>query len=165
MTTDDLIADIIRREAGFVNDPLDSGGPTNWGITKATLARWRNRRVTTAEVQALTREEAADIYRRQYIEQPGFLTLPDPLRAQVVDFGVNAGPAQATRVLQRVVGVTDDGICGPRTLAAVAGCDPEQVALQVWRGRIRFYAHLVALRPTQQRYIDGWLNRCWELQP
>lgn len=165
MTADDLIADIIRREGGYVNDPLDSGGPTNWGVTKATLTRWRKRRVTTADVQALTQEEAADIYRMLYIEQPGYATLPEPLRTQVVDFGVNAGTAQATRTLQRVLGVIPDGICGPATRAAVAERDAADVALRLWRARVHFYAHLVALRPTQARFIDGWLNRCWELQP
>jgi lysozyme family protein len=165
MTADALIADIIRREGGFVDDPDDAGGATKYGITKATLSRWRQRRVTTAEVAALTVEEATDIYRAQYIDQPGFASLPEPLRAQVVDFGVNAGPAQATRLLQRAVGVREDGMLGPVTRAALAARDLDAVHLDVWRQRVRFYAHLVAQRPTQVKFLDGWLNRCWEMQP
>lgn len=165
MTTADLITGIIEREGSFVNDPDDSGGPTKYGVTKATLARWRKRRVTTAEVAALTKDEARDIYQALYIDQPGFAGIPEPLLTQVVDFGVNAGTSQATRTLQLVLGVTQDGICGPKTRAAAAKRGAGDVALQLWRARIHFYAHLVAQRPTQEKFIDGWLNRCWELQP
>lgn len=165
MTTDDLIDGIIKREGGFVNDPDDPGGPTCWGITKATLARWRKRRVTTAEVRDLTKDEARAIYRAQYIDQPGFGAFAEPLRLQVVDFGVNAGTAQAARCLQRVVGVSEDGIVGPVTRAAVERVGYDRAALLLWRERVRFYAHLVALRPVQRKFLDGWLNRCWELQP
>ena len=164
-TADDLIADIIRREGGYVNDPVDRGGATNHGITRSTLAQWRGRPVTVAEVKALTAEEAAQIYQVQYLDQPGYGTLPEPLRAQVVDCGVNLGQAQATRLLQRVVGVTEDGKLGPKTRAAIAAMDVRAVALGMWRQRVRFYEHLVAVRPSQQRFLDGWLNRCWELQP
>ena len=36
MTKDEIIDEIIQREAGYVNHPADRGGPTNWGITAKT---------------------------------------------------------------------------------------------------------------------------------
>jgi len=41
------------------------------------------------------------------------------LRALVVDAGVNHGVRRAAKWLQRAAGVEEDGIVGPRTLAAV----------------------------------------------
>ena len=165
-TVDALIEDVITREGGFVDHAFDRGGPTKFGITKATLSRWRGRAMTTADVKALDAGEARDIYQALYVDQPVFATLPEPLRTQVVDFGVHSGPAQAVRALQRVLGERDDGILGPVTRAALAGQDVTRVAREVWQARVRFLAHVIAVRPTTSTpFIDGWLNRCFELQP
>lgn len=165
MTADELIDGIIHREGGFVDHPRDTAGPTKYGITKGTLTRWRDRLVTTADVKALDVDEARDIYRAMYLVDPKFDILAEPLRLQVVDFGVNAGTHQATKTLQRVLGVTADGVIGPKTRAAIDACDPVAAARTFWQERIRFYGHLVAVRPNQLVFLDGWLNRCFELQP
>jgi lysozyme family protein len=148
-----------------VDHPHDRGGATKFGITKATLARWRGRLVTTADVRGLDVGEARDIYRVLYVAQPGFDAVPEPLRTQLVDWGVHSGPAQAIRGLQRVLRVPQDGVLGPQTRAALADADVAAVAREVWQARVRFVAHVVALRPTQATFLDGWLNRCFELQP
>jgi lysozyme family protein len=165
MTTDELIEEVIAREGGFVDHPSDRQGATKFGISKATLGRWRGRITTTADVRGLDVGEARDIYRVLYVSQPGFADLPEPLRTQLVDFGVHSGPAQAVRALQRVLSVTADGVMGPQTRAALAGADIAQVTRELWQARVRFLAHLVAMRPTQEVFLDGWLNRCFELQP
>jgi lysozyme family protein len=165
MTVDDLITEILEREGGFVNHKDDRGGPTKYGITKGTLARWRGRHVTVDDVKALDIGEARDIYRSQYVSGPGFESLPEPLRSHVVDFGVNAGPHMATKTLQRVVGVKDDGVLGPQTRAALASADIAEVTRRFWQERIRYYGHLVALRPANATFLDGWLNRCFAMWP
>jgi len=166
VTVEELIEDVIAREGGYVDHPADRGGPTKFGITRATLSRWRGAHVTSAAVKALDVSEARDIYATQYVEQPGFATLPDPLRVQLVDFGVHSGPAQAVRALQRVLQVTADGVLGPVTRAALVDEDIPRIAREVWQARVRHLAHVIALRPTHSApFIDGWLNRCFELQP
>lgn len=165
MTVDKLIDEIITREGGFSDHKHDSGGATKFGITKATLARWRNCPTTTADVKALDVGEAREIYHALYVVNPGFTVLPDPLRAHVVDFGVNAGPHQATRTLQRALGVTDDGVLGPKTRAAIAAADIKAITRTFWQERVRFYIHLVGMRPTQLVFANGWLNRCFGMWP
>jgi lysozyme family protein len=165
VTADTLIDDIILREGGYVDHPADKGGPTKYGITRATLSRWRGHHVTAAAVQALTIEEARDIYVTWYIEQPGFIALAEPLRGQVVDFGVTSSPVQAVKTLQRVVGAKADGILGPRTRAAVEALNIHDVTRRYWQERVRFYAHIAALRPAQFVFLDGWLNRCFGMMP
>jgi lysozyme family protein len=166
MHVDALIDEIIQREGGFVDHPSDRGGPTKYGITKGTLYRWREQPVTTADVRNLDESEARDIYRAQYIEQPGFASLPEPLRTHVVDFGVNAGPAQSVRTLQRALGnVTVDGVLGPETRRAIEAADRVVLVRHFWQERIRYYGHLVAVRPNQAVFLDGWLNRCFGMWP
>jgi lysozyme family protein len=65
-----MIHDVIRREGGFVDHPADRGGPTKFGITQKTLSRALGRQATTEDVRRLTREIAAEIYRRTYYTNP-----------------------------------------------------------------------------------------------
>lgn len=108
MTIQQIIADVIRREGDkFTNNPVDKGGPTKFGITAATLGKFRElgRPATVAEVKALERPEAERIYYRVFVIESGFHLVPgETLRAQLVDFGVNSGPARAVRWLQRAIG-------------------------------------------------------------
>lgn len=57
------LALVLLNEGGWSNDPRDSGRATNRGITLATLAAWRKRPVSKAEVRALSAAEASAIYR------------------------------------------------------------------------------------------------------
>ncbi len=69
-SVDAMIDDVIRREGGFVDHPADRGGPTKFGITQAALARYLGRAVTAAEVDALSPDQAKQIYRRDYYQAP-----------------------------------------------------------------------------------------------
>ena len=110
---------VFGHEGGYVNRASDRGGPTKYGITIATLRAWRGRAVSASDVKALTREEAADIYRQGYWTQSGGHILPEGLDYAAFDFGVNSGPSRAVRYLQKVVGTKVDGSIGPMTMAAV----------------------------------------------
>ena len=79
MTSDQILDDVIRREGSYVHDPQDRGGPTKYGITQRTLRAWRGQAVTAEDVRQVTRDEARAIYRRRYVDDPGFARLPDPL--------------------------------------------------------------------------------------
>ena len=97
---------MFGHEGGYVNNPKDPGGATKYGITHRTLAADRGvRSVTPAQVEALSKEEAAEIYRRSYWVQSGGDLLPVGIDFMAFDYGVNSGPAQAVKSLQRVVGV------------------------------------------------------------
>lgn len=107
-------------EGGYVNAKTDAGGPTKYGITHKTLAAHRGVNFVTAEqVKNMTKKEAEDIYRASYWRQSGGDLLPVGLDYAAFDFGVNSGPATAVKSLQRVVGVTPDGIVGAMTIDAV----------------------------------------------
>lgn len=107
-------------EGAYSNVKTDRGGPTKYGITHKTLAAHRGVPVVSAvQVQGMSREEAADIYRRSYWGQAGGDLLPPGLDYAAFDFAVNSGPARAVKTLQRVLRVREDGQFGEQTLAAV----------------------------------------------
>lgn len=166
MSTIDTIFDaIIRREGGYVNHPADQGGPTNFGITAQTLGTWRKlgRPATAAEVQALTETEARAIYRQQYVTGPGFDAVTHPaLLHLLVDSAVHSGPKRAVQWLQLALGVTADGIIGPKTRAALAAADQGALYRKVLGQRLRYLGRLITNDPKQSAFAAGWMNRMAE---
>lgn len=128
MTVDEMIDGILDREGGYVNHPSDPGGATNFGITQA-VARANGYQ---GHMRDLPKTTARAIYRREYVEKPGFLGIAeiDPLVAEeLIDSGVNAGPARAKLWFQQALNVlnrrgadypdiAEDGVIGKGTLAA-----------------------------------------------
>ena len=165
MTDEDILSVVIRREGGgaYTNDPADRGGPTRWGVTQATLAGWRGHPVSAAEVEALSEDEAKAIYRAEYLQRPGLsLIVNDALRALVFDAAVNHGPHQAIELLQRALGIREDGIIGSVTLAALPHLDAQRLGMKFLHQRAVCYARIVQHDPTQARFLAGWTNRIWE---
>ena len=160
MTTDQILDEVIRREGGYVHDPADRGGPTKYGITQRTLRAWRGQAVTAADVRRLTKDEARAIYRRRYVDAPGFATLPDPLRAQVIDDAVLSGPRQAVKDLQRAIGgIRADGRLGPQTRTALRQQGVAAVHARLIQVRAARIGRIVQRRPDQARFLTGWLAR------
>ena len=163
MTNDTILDAVIAREGGYVNNPADAGGPTNFGITLATLAAYRGRPATADDVRALTEAEAREIYRVRYIDGPGYGAIADDdLRALVVDCAVNHGSGRATRWLQAAAGVSPDGILGPATRAAVGVSNARELRARVTAARARAYGHLITRDPAQSVFAAGWLDRLAE---
>lgn len=176
----DLITEILRKEGStYTDNPADSGGPTKYGITQETLARHRGRATTAAEVMRLTEAEAREIYFARYVVAPGYqpvLALSPSIGEELVDTGVNAGPARATQFLQRALNALNrqgkdyadikvDGECGPGTVTALRkflarrGREGETVllrALNCLQGE--FYIDLAERRPKDETFLYGWLK-------
>jgi lysozyme family protein len=127
MTEIDILDGILAREGGHrpeVERPNGSVDPeTLYGITWDTYQRYIRRvtglSATREGFRALPLDTARAIYRLFYIEEPGFThaNIPfEPLRVQLIDFGVNSGPARAIRWLQRVIYVEPTGTLNDKTL-------------------------------------------------
>ncbi len=129
MTEDEILSTILKNEGGFKNDPEDPADPTNFGITAAVAGEWLKlgRRADAVEMQTLVTEDVAKaIYRKRYIEDPGFTreNIPfEPLRRQLVDLGVNSGPSRAIRLLQRVLRVPVTGTLDHATILTLTNPD------------------------------------------
>lgn len=143
---------ILRIEGGYVCDPTDPGGETSMGISR--------RAYPGEDIENMTRERAAEIYRRDYWDACRCGELPPGIDLVVFDAAVNHGVYRAVYVLQRTLGVTKDGQVGPETLrAAVAAHVPAIVCHYLVR-RAREYVALLAF----SRFGEGWLSRLFQLQ-
>lgn len=144
---DQFIGRVLSHEGGYVNDPKDPGGETQWGISKRSYPQ--------LNIRALTREDAVEIYRRDFWARVQGDKLPQAFAFQALDAAVNHGIGNAVRWLQRAAGVADDGIIGPATLAAVARAQPADLVLLFNAERLEFYAKL----GTFDTFGRGWTRR------
>lgn len=142
---------VIAHEGGYVNDPRDAGGETHWGVTKRT-ARANG---YTGDMRDMTRDDAFDIYYSAFWLRYHCDDLPKPLAFQFFDACVNHGFGNAARMLQRAVGVVDDGVIGKITLSAVSGCSNTELVLHFNAERLRFYTNLKSFAT----FGRGWTRR------
>lgn len=160
---DRLIEAVIEREGGYVDHPNDRGGPTKYGITRATLAAWVGRRVTADEVAAITKDVAAAIYYRVYYARPGIARLPEQLRPIVFDMAVQHDPERAIKILQKLISrftpIEIDGIIGPQTLAGIEMAMASTFINALVAARLDFYLRIVARDKSQRVFLNGWINR------
>jgi len=174
----ELAEEIVAREGGFVNDPHDPGGPTNFGVTIHTMRRLGldltgDNAVTIDDVRAMTRAQAVEIFLEHYYERPRIGALPEVLQPPVFDMYVNAG-SNAVRILQRLsidmgYDIDVDGAIGPQTVRAAqaaAQSAPEHIADAYGIARRDYYYHLADRRPASRRYArrrdggkGGWILR------
>lgn len=159
-TFDRVMPDVFTHEGGYVDHPKDPGGATNHGITHKTLAAWRGKPVTKADVRNLSRAEAALIYRAQYWRPIRGDELPAGLDYALFDFAINSGPARAVKTLQRIVGVPADGIMGAITLDAVSKRSPADLINALCDARLAFLKGLKGW-PT---FGKGWGRRVAEVR-
>ena len=176
-----IAEDIIRREGGYVNDPDDPGGATNYGVTVHTMRRLGldldgDGDVDAADVRQLSRGQAVEIFLTHYYHRPRIANLPEKLRASVFDMYVNAG-AHAVRILQRLfnemrIECAVDGVIGPQTIAAAeraAAAAPDHLADAYGIARRNYYYALADRRPASRKYArrrdggkGGWIRRAEE---
>lgn len=147
---------VFAREAGYVNDPDDSGGPTNMGCTIATLSSWRGTEVTAQDVKDLTKDEARAIFLARYWQAVRGDQLPSGIDIYVGDMAILQGPGSAARILQQVVHTENDGFIGPKTIEACRKLAPMQVLLDLHDARMEYLEG----RPKWDKYGKGWSNRC-----
>jgi lysozyme family protein len=150
MSFDRAIPLVLKFEGGYVNDLRDPGGETNWGISK--------RAYPDLDIRGLTEAQARAIYRRDYWQPLRCDDIPWPLSLAVFDAGVNQGLQAATTMLQRVVGVTQDGRLGPVTLRAVNRAGPDATANYLTERALRYQG-----TRNFDRFGRGWLRRIFHL--
>jgi lysozyme family protein len=150
-----VMTEEFRHEGGYVDHPKDPGGATNMGITLATLSDHRKRKVTKAEVRALTKEEASEIYRLRYWSPIRGDDLPAGIDLATMDATVNSGLGRGPKWTQKALGVAQDGHIGPATLKAARASDPVAVIKAACAARMGF---LRGLR-TWGTFGRGWSRR------
>ena len=147
---------ILHHEGGYVNDPDDPGGETNFGIAK--------RSHPDVDIANLTKDGAKEIYKEHYWDKNKVESLSEELRHIYFDMCVNQGRGRAVKILQRAANgkgaeLKVDGGMGPKTIAAMEGVELDRVRAY----RIKYYADLVTRKPDLEKFYFGWFRRALEV--
>jgi lysozyme family protein len=151
---DDAIAFVLEQEGGLTDDPNDPGGVTKFGISKKAYPN--------LDIRNLTVAEAMDIYKRDYWAPCKCDELPREFAISLFDCAVNQGTQTAICIMQRALKVKDDGIIGPKTLAAAHAAQPRAMRLALAE-RLAAYARLMAAKPNLLVFAINWSFRVLSL--
>ena len=150
---------LLKHEGGYVNHPADPGGMTNLGVTKTVWEEWVGHPVDEKQMRALTPELVAPLYKKKYWDKVCGDELPTGVDLAVFDLAVNSGPGRAAKMLQKVLGVAQDGAIGPQTLLKAVNVDSSKLVADYNAQRLAF---LMAL-PQWDTFGKGWGRRVAEV--
>lgn len=157
MKFEDAINYVLQWEGGYSNDQNDLGSETNWGISK--------RSHPNIDIKSLTREQAIEIYRKEYWEPYLFEKIVDEkITRKFFDMSINLGISQATLIMQESLNLfhrnlKEDGIFGEDTLLQINMTQPQSLITAIISKLDSFYRQVVKDNPSQQKYLAGWLWR------
>ncbi len=168
------IPTVLRREGGFVNDPNDPGGATNYGVS----LRWLKAQGLFDElviedgdlthdqvmvIRKMTQSDATAFYRQYWWDKYNYgAILPQMVATKILDMAVNLGAPRAHRMVQNAVNVTQDGVIGPKTLTLINSLNSMTLILNLQALQAQFYRNLVAANPARAEFLNGWLNRSYD---
>ena len=154
MTFDEAFDALLKHEGGFSDHAADPGGKTRFGVTEAVARREGYR----GDMRDYPLDEAKRVYQKLYWNALRLDDLRSEFRFDLFDAGVNSGVAQTVRWMQRIVGVTADGLLGPRTLSAVNNSDAAKFLAKFNGQRLLFMTSL----STWPSFGRGWARRIAE---
>jgi lysozyme family protein len=150
---------VMKHEGGYVNDPKDIGGETKYGISK--------RSYPNLNIKDLTRDQACKIYFVDFWMKAKCEQIVDEnIATKFFDLAVHTGIPQAVKLIQRALRsageqVIEDEIIGVITLQAINKADPTDLLAALKSEAAGYYRLIAQTNPSQQKFIEGWLNRAY----
>lgn len=168
---DICIVHVLASEGGYVNDPKDAGGETNFGISKRFCDQHKNDPLCLIPLKELTKELASKIYKKYFWDSVKIDLINDVrLAFKLFDFGVNAGSGTSVQLLQKTYNknfqpgyIAADGLLGDKSADAINGIDAKTLVNLFIDEIIYHYKQIVLKNPSQSRFINGWTTRARRL--
>jgi len=161
---------VLKHEGGYTANRNDRGNYTSkgklagtkYGISARVYESAVGKEPTAKDIKNLTKEEAKEIYRTEYVRPitDNLGVKPtSPVFPQVLDMAINHGYSGAVAIVQRALGVKVDGKAGPATQTALQNADLTQLNDSLVDQRIAEYERIVKSDPAQKTFEKGWAKR------
>lgn len=156
---------LLKHEGGYVNDPVDPGGATNLGVTfrvwlKNGYDKDGDGDIDVSDLKKITPADAMMIAKKLYWDKIRGDSICSQSVAEILfDWAYNSGPITASKQIQKIIGVKQDGIIGPITVATINFQNAKELFEKIKKARIQFYENIVKNKPSQAKFLKGWKNR------
>lgn len=178
---------ILAHEGGYGNDPADSGGATNKGITIATFRAVFGKNKTVNDLKRMTDAQWDTVFKTLFWNKiQGDKITSEAIADQIVNFAWGSGVTRAVKYAQGILMIDADGVCGNMTVNALNRYDPRRFVLDYGNAYRRYLMQIAGIRPTDanmklartnprlininastdkdRKFIRGWLNRVNDLE-
>ena len=164
-----ILAPFVKKwEGGFVNNPTDKGGATNMGVTITTFEAYCRKkeypRPTVERLKRLTDKEWMDVLKTMYWDRWKADAILSQKVANILVDWVWCSGSHGIFIPQRLLGIKADGIVGEKTIHALNAQKPDKFFQAVFDARKRFLNDITISRPTNKRFLKGWLNRLEDIK-
>jgi lysozyme family protein len=156
---------LLRLEGGYVNHPLDKGGPTKYGVILSIWQEYGQDKdgdgdIDAEDIKLLNENDAHYIAKKVFWD----FFLADAIANQslaefIVDWGYHSGRRTIAKIVQRLLRVEIDGIVGLKTLAAINSADAAKFFDVLVVERKVFLNNIIKREPNQVVFYNGWMNR------
>ena len=163
---------VFRSEGGYVNDPRDPGGETNYGISQrffCTIDYVNPEGIRILSVKDLSKDDCIRIYKTYWWDDQRYNEFTNQLLAtKLFDTAVNIGKMPCARILQRscnkllsphVQLLVVDGVIGDNTIQTANRLNGYQIVVNIRDYLINYYLDLIENNPRLEVYKKGWLKR------
>jgi lysozyme family protein len=176
---ENAIGVVLAHEGGYVNNPADPGGATNYGVSLRYLVSCgglkahpsidlnHDGRIDYLDIKAMSRDDAIAIYKKDWwdVDHYGDI-VNDTCATKVFDLSVNMGHVRAHKLAQMAClacgkTISPDGVLGPASIAAINSCDSGCFLFHIRDQAAQFYRTLASHNPAQQIFLTGWLRRAY----
>lgn len=156
---DKVFIRVIGHEGGFQDMHHDRGswtsGKVGEGELKGTKFGLAAMTYPDLDIKNLTIEQAKAIYFEDWWHPLKMDKFRPAMQYQFFDAAINHGAHNASKMLQRAIGVKDDGVIGAITIAAKDKLDINDLLMLFIAERIKFFTRV----KTFDKYGKGWMNR------
>lgn len=156
----------INNEGGFVNNPHDHGGPTNWGIIQTEYSAFLGRPASVDDVRRMPKSDAEAIYKKKYWNSLSLGSITHKHVAMALfDRSILNGLLGVSRYVREILGEHETGM--PNfigDIAKVNAQDPVKFVLKLADLCEASHRARVAAHPDQAVFLKGWINRVQRLR-
>jgi len=154
---------LLEIEGGYVNNPSDPGGETNFGISKKSYP--------DLNIKNLTKENAKKIYLKDFWEFYRVYEIEDQNTATtLLILLVNMSPINAVKILQKAlnsynltdtgVAIKIDGILGHQTISFLNSLKNISLFRNYFTFElIEYYSQTVKENVNLMKFYRGWIKR------